>query len=114
MRGWNALPSMALVLLGAWTGAGKTLLALKHLTGVAQKLSGCAYRTDQRALPVRLLHLPVHSSDCLPQVVPLCSWHTAASQLPVHPQCGSWAWPRVPWPWPAAPSTTILMQTLTP
>ncbi|PRW20525.1 pyruvate carboxylase isoform A [Chlorella sorokiniana] len=32
VRGWNALPSMALVLLGAWTGAGKTLLALKHLT----------------------------------------------------------------------------------
>lgn len=32
LRGWNALPSMALVLLGAWTGAGKTLLALKYLT----------------------------------------------------------------------------------
>lgn len=32
VRGWNALPSMALVLLGAWTGAGKTLLALKHVT----------------------------------------------------------------------------------
>ncbi|KAL4442686.1 hypothetical protein ABPG77_006680 [Micractinium sp. CCAP 211/92] len=32
LRGWNALPSMALVLLGAWTGAGKTLLALKFFT----------------------------------------------------------------------------------
>ena len=32
-RAWNALPSLALVLLGAWTGAGKTLFALRGLTG---------------------------------------------------------------------------------
>lgn len=32
MRGWNLLPSMALVLLGAWAGAGKTLLVLRHMT----------------------------------------------------------------------------------
>jgi hypothetical protein len=43
-RGWNALPSLALVLLGAWTGAGKTLLALKLFTGAAAVcdwLAGC-------------------------------------------------------------------------
>ncbi len=31
-RAWNALPSLALVLLGAWAGAGKTVLALQHIT----------------------------------------------------------------------------------
>ena len=49
VRGWNALPSMALVLLGAWTGAGKTLLALKHLTGMVgrrlwQLMAHCGLR----------------------------------------------------------------------
>jgi hypothetical protein len=39
-RGWNAIPSLCLVLLGAWTGAGKTLLALKHLTGEESSTPG--------------------------------------------------------------------------
>lgn len=32
---------MALVLLGAWTGAGKTLLALKHVTGAQWLVDAC-------------------------------------------------------------------------
>jgi hypothetical protein len=54
VRGWNALPSMALVLLGAWTGAGKTLLALKHLTGMPIPPFGWVYSASLPLLPVIL------------------------------------------------------------
>lgn len=60
LRGWNALPSMALVLLGAWTGAGKTLLALKFFTGRRRHawkgLPAPLWRTDVPPAP-----LPAHA-----------------------------------------------------
>jgi hypothetical protein len=66
-RGWNALPSLALVLLGAWTGAGKTLLALKLFTGVAGRVTG--WRACRRLRLLRTMQtvlLPSPAAACFP------------------------------------------------
>lgn len=79
VRGWNALPSMALVLLGAWTGAGKTLLALKHLTGAAE-----------RRLWQLMAHCGLHCACCMGWWPARLKWavrlHRTAPTGSTHPE----------------------------
>ena len=84
LQGWNVLPSAALVLLGAWAGAGKTLLALQGITGASGSWA------SSREAPCRAMR-PLPPYVCLPgssrhapfsvwaSLCPAADWGTAGN-----------------------------------